>query len=94
MNKIKSEYNRGDIECVELYNDTYKILEKTNGQLWNTNEKHTIVVAKSRLADYAETTVSVDLEELKKLDEAEQLEKVSQTLTTQIQPLSSKSTQS
>ena len=33
MNQIKNEYNRGDTKCVELYNDTYKILEKTNGQL-------------------------------------------------------------
>lgn len=75
MNKIKSEYNRGDTECVELYNDTYKILEKTNGQLWNTNIDHPIIVAKSRLADYEESTIPVDLEELKKLDELEKNEK-------------------
>ena len=71
MNQIKSEYSRGDRICVELYNDTYKILEKTNGQLWNTNIDHPIIVAKIRLADYEESTTPIDLEKIKKLDEWE-----------------------
>ena len=74
MNQIKSEYNRGDTKCVELYNDTSKILEKTNGQLWNTNIDHPIIVAKTRLDDYEESTTLIDLEELKKLDELEKNE--------------------
>ena len=74
MNQIKSEYNRGDRICVELYNDTYKILEKTNGKLWNTNIDHPIIVAKTRLGDYEESTTPVDLEELKKLDELQKNE--------------------
>lgn len=74
MNQIKSEYSRGDRICVELYNDTYKILEKTNGQLWNTNIDHPIIVAKTRLDDYEESTTLIDLEELKKLDELEKNE--------------------
>lgn len=71
MNQIKSEYNRGDTECVELYNDTYKILEKTNEALWDTNIDYPIIVAKARLVDYEESTTPVDLEKLKKFDELE-----------------------
>ena len=71
MNQIKSEYTRGDTECVELYNDTYKILEKTNEALWDTNIDYPIIVAKARLADYEESTTPVDLEKLKKFDELE-----------------------
>lgn len=74
MNQIKNEYNRGDIVCVELYNDAYKIFEKTNGKLWNTNIDHPIIVAKTRLGDYEESTTPINLEELKKLDELQKNE--------------------
>lgn len=79
MNQIKSEYLRGDIVCVELYNDTYKILEKTNGKLWNTNIDHPIIVAKTRLGDYEESTTPIDLEELKKLDEMAKFNETKET---------------
>lgn len=55
----------------ELYNDTYKILEKTNEALWDTNIDHPIIVTKTRLADCEENTTPVDLEKLKKFDELE-----------------------
>lgn len=76
MNQIKSECQRGDIICVELYNDAYKILEKTNGKLWNTSVNYPIFVAKTRLSDYEESTIPVDLDELKKLDEYKNLENI------------------
>ena len=76
MNQIKNEYSRGNIMCVELYNDTYKILERTNGKLWNTNIDHPIIVAKTRLADYEESTTPIDIEELKKFDELENINNV------------------
>ena len=74
MIQIKREFNNGLFDCLEIYDNDFKILEKTNRFLWNTNERHTIVVTKSRLTDYEESATPVDLEKLKKLDELEKIE--------------------
>ena len=79
MIQIKREFNNGLFDCQEIYDNEFKILEKTNGQLWNTNERHTIVVTKSRFTDYEESTTLVDLEKLKKLDELEKIEENTNT---------------
>ena len=79
MIQIKREFNNGIFDCLEIYDNEFKILEKTNGFLWNTNERHIIVVVKSRLTDYEESTTPVDLEKLKKLDELEKIEENTNT---------------
>ena len=49
---IKREFSNGKFDCLEIYNDEYKILEISNKQYWNTNEKHPIVIKKDRLQNY------------------------------------------
>ena len=79
MIQIKREFNNGLFDCQEIYDNEHKILETTNNQLWNTNIDHPIIVAKTRLDDYEESTTPIDLEELKKLDELEKIEENTNT---------------
>ena len=79
MIQIKREFNNGLFDCQEIYDNEFKILEKTNGQLWNTNIDHPIIVAKTRLDDYEESATPIDLEKLKKLDELEKIEENTNT---------------
>lgn len=60
---IKSEFNNGVFDCLEIYHDTNKILETTNNNLWNATEKEPIAIAKTRLNDYVVSDVLLDPEE-------------------------------
>ena len=73
MIQVKQTFNNGLFECEEIYSDSgMKILETTNGYLWNTDSEHPIVIAVSRFNDYVETDepiepfeeMVVDLEEV------------------------------
>lgn len=61
--KIKREFNNGLFEALEIYDDEYKILETTNGILWNATGKEPISIAKSRINDYVTSTEPLDVEE-------------------------------
>ena len=60
---IKREFNNGVFDCLEIYHDTNKILETTNGVLWNATEKEPICIAKSRANDYIVSGELLDIEE-------------------------------
>lgn len=57
MIQVKSEFKKGKIELLEIYDNEYKILETTNNQLWNTDEQHPIVIRKDRRNDYESTLI-------------------------------------
>ena len=57
MIQVKSEFKKGKIELLEIYDNEYKILETTNNQLWNTDEKNPIVIRKARRDDYVSSTI-------------------------------------
>lgn len=57
MIQIKQEFNNGIFDCLEIYDNEYKILETTNNQLWNTNEQYTIIIKKDRLNDYVSSNI-------------------------------------
>ena len=63
MYLIKRQFNNGVFECLEIYHNEYKILEKTNGILWNATEKEPICIAKSRANDYVVSDELLDVEE-------------------------------
>lgn len=63
MYKTKREFNNGIFECLEIYHDTNKILEKTNNVLWNATEENPICISKSRANDYVISDVLLDVEE-------------------------------
>lgn len=65
MYNIKREFNNGLFDCLEIYHDTNKILEKTNNVLWNATEVNPICIAKSRANDYIISDVLLDVEEAK-----------------------------
>lgn len=48
MYKIKNDFE----DYMEIYHDTFKILELSNGTLWNATEDSPIAIAKSRKSDY------------------------------------------
>lgn len=52
MIQIKREFNNGVFDCLEIYDNDFKILETTNNQLWNTNEENPITIKKDRYNDY------------------------------------------
>ena len=53
---IKNTFNNGLFDCHEIYSDSgKKILETTNGEKWDTDSEHPIVIAVSRFGDYVET---------------------------------------
>lgn len=63
MYLIKREFNNGVFDCLEIYHDTNKILETTNGILWNATGKEPICIAKSRAEDYVVSDELLDVEE-------------------------------
>lgn len=63
MYLIKREFNNGVFDCLEIYHDTNKILETTNGILWNATEKEPICIAKSRANDYVVSDELLDVQE-------------------------------
>lgn len=64
MIQVKSEFKKGEIELLEIYDNEYKILETTNNQLWNTDEKNPIVIRKDRRDDYVSSTIIAEKIEL------------------------------
>lgn len=52
MIQIKREFNNGVFDCLEIYDNEFKILETTNNQLWNTNEENPVTIKKDRYNDY------------------------------------------
>lgn len=60
MIQIKREFIKGNIELLEIYDNEFKILEKPNNTLWNTDERHTIIITKSRIKDYIESTIPAE----------------------------------
>lgn len=69
MIQIKRETKNKVMELLEIYDNDYKILEKTNGILWNTDMEHPITIAKSRMKDYIESKVVAE-----KIIEEEEME--------------------
>lgn len=57
MIEIKREFNNGLFDCCEIYDLNFKILEKSNNFLWNTNEDNPICIPKSRIEDYEESNI-------------------------------------
>lgn len=62
MINIKKEFNNGLFDCLEIYSDTYKILEKTNNHLWNATYENPITIAKHRISDYIESNEVLEIE--------------------------------
>ena len=62
MINIKNEFNNGIFDCLEIYSDSYKILETTNNHLWNATEENPITIAKHRLSDYVESNEILEIE--------------------------------
>ena len=62
MYKIKREFNNGLFDCLEIYHDSYKILETTNNTLWNATEESPICIAKSRENKYILSNELLDKE--------------------------------
>ena len=63
--KIKKEYSNGLFDVLEIYDEKFKILEKTNGVLWNATEENPITIAKSRQDDYVVSDVELEEEKEK-----------------------------
>ena len=47
-------------DCLEIYDNEHKIYEKKTDYYWNTDENHTISIAKSRRDDYVESDILVE----------------------------------
>ena len=62
MYKIKRKFNNGLFDCLEIYHDSYKILETTNNTLWNATEESPICIAKSRENKYILSNELLDKE--------------------------------
>lgn len=60
MIQIKREFNNGVFDCLEIYDNDFKILETTNNQLWNTNEENPITIKKDRLNDYVASNINAE----------------------------------
>ena len=60
--EIKKEYSNGLFPVLQIYDKEFKILEKTNGVLWNATEENPITIAKSRLGAYVVSDVELDVE--------------------------------
>ena len=60
MIQIKREFNNGVFDCLEIYDNEFKILETTNNQFWNTDENHPIVIKKDRLNDYVASNINAE----------------------------------
>lgn len=60
MIQIKREFNNGVFDCLEIYDNEFKILETTNNQFWNTDENHPIVIKKDRLNDYVSSNINAE----------------------------------
>lgn len=71
MYLIKRQFNNGLFDCLEIYHNEYKILETTNGILWNATEENPICIAKSRANDYVVSGELLDIEE--NLEEIEEI---------------------
>lgn len=56
MIETKNEFDT----YLEIYDEEFKILETTNGHLWNTNERSPISIAKSRINDYVESDIPAE----------------------------------
>lgn len=69
MINIKNEFNNGLFDCLEIYSDTYKILETTNNHLWNATYDNPITIAKHRLDEYVESNVVLEIVEEGNTDE-------------------------
>lgn len=60
MIKVKNTFHNGLFECEEIYSDSgMKILEKSNGQLWDTDKDNPITIAQKRHGDYVEISVPI-----------------------------------
>ena len=70
MIEVKEEFNNGLFDCQRIFDNDFKILEKTNNKLWNTNENHPICIAKSRKKDYVSSNVPAE----KFADEQEEIQ--------------------
>lgn len=60
MIQIKREFNNGVFDCLEIYDNEFKILETTNNQFWNTDENHPIIIKKDRLNDYIASNINAE----------------------------------
>jgi len=60
MIQIKREFNNGVFDCLEIYDNEFKILETTNNQFWNTDENHPIIIKKDRLNDYVASNINAE----------------------------------
>ena len=61
MIQVKQTFSNGLFECEEIYSDIgMKILEKSNGQLWNTDKDNPITIAQKRHGDYVETNEPIE----------------------------------
>lgn len=60
MIQIKREFNNGVFDCLEIYDNEFKILETTNNQFWNTDENHPITIKKDRLNDYVASNINAE----------------------------------
>lgn len=69
MINIKNEFNNGIFECLEIYSEQYKILEITNGNLWNATFDNPITIAKHRLNEYVESNIVLEIVEEGNTDE-------------------------
>ena len=63
--EVKKEYSNGLFDVLEIYDEKFKILEKTNGVLWNATEENPITIAKSRQDDYVVSDVALEEEKEK-----------------------------
>lgn len=61
MIKIKKAWYNDLFTVYDIYSsELKKIRETTNGVLYDTDEKHPITIAKSRVLDYEETDIDCD----------------------------------
>ena len=56
----KRNFNNGIENCLEIYSDSFKIIDKTNNQKWNATSENPITITEKRSTDYVESEELLD----------------------------------
>lgn len=58
--KVKKEFNNGIEDCLEIYNNEFKIFDVKTRHLWNTDENHPIIIVKARANEYVRSEIPAE----------------------------------
>lgn len=69
MIQTKNKYFNGREMVVEIYHETHKILEATNGELWNATFEEPITVTENRFNNGDYVVSAIELENVEEVAE-------------------------